>query len=325
MKVEIDFNGDGIFEGSEIIFEGLHFNGNEIPFTVPIDALTGQSLRMRVMTDSNTIYGCVVYYGQIEDYSVRVLPIDSEPVANFSWEVIDECQGVYQFIDNSSGLPFAWNWDFGDGTTSILQNPIHIFGESGSFMVSLTSTNSFGEGLSEAPLNISASGITGIEVSSGGYVGVPINLTPVAEGVENFYWDFGDGTTLETVAPQATHTFSEEGVYQIVVATSDDVCEQSFTILLNVTFVSNDDIISKDDFVLYPNPSNGLFVIEVPSGHVISKISAFDSQGKQILFSQKGVNDFQTKIIISDPVAGMYNLLITTDRGLSFTKRVVLE
>ena len=31
------------------------------------------------------------------------------------------------FTDTSEGMPNAWSWDFGDGHTSYLQNPVHIF------------------------------------------------------------------------------------------------------------------------------------------------------------------------------------------------------
>ncbi|WP_298666605.1 PKD domain-containing protein, partial [uncultured Methanofollis sp.] len=44
-----------------------------------------------------------------------------------------------QFTDQSTGAITAWHWDFGDGTTSEEQNPVHIF-EAGTYDVSLTVT-----------------------------------------------------------------------------------------------------------------------------------------------------------------------------------------
>jgi len=38
----------------------------------------------------------------------------------------------------------AWNWNFGDGTTSIEQNPVHVFTQPGTFTVELTVTDNFG-------------------------------------------------------------------------------------------------------------------------------------------------------------------------------------
>jgi len=49
-----------------------------------------------------------------------------------------------QFNDTSIGSPSTWNWTFGDGGTSTLQNPTHTFGYPGPFAVSLNT--SFGDG-----------------------------------------------------------------------------------------------------------------------------------------------------------------------------------
>jgi len=49
----------------------------------------------------------------------------------------------YSFIDQSTGTPTAWNWDFGDGNSSTQQNPNHTFA-GGTYTVTLTVTNSAG-------------------------------------------------------------------------------------------------------------------------------------------------------------------------------------
>ncbi len=49
-----------------------------------------------------------------------------------------------QFTDQSTGHPITWAWDFGDGSTSALQNPVHTYTEAGVYTVSLTASNAFG-------------------------------------------------------------------------------------------------------------------------------------------------------------------------------------
>ena len=44
------------------------------------------------------------------------------------------------FTDTSAGNPTSWSWDFGDGSTSKLQNPVHRYESPGSYNVSLTAT-----------------------------------------------------------------------------------------------------------------------------------------------------------------------------------------
>ncbi|HVN73497.1 MAG TPA: PKD domain-containing protein [Methanoregula sp.] len=48
-----------------------------------------------------------------------------------------------QFNDTSTDAT-AWSWDFGDGSTSTLQNPSHTYGSVGSYNVTLTAMNSNG-------------------------------------------------------------------------------------------------------------------------------------------------------------------------------------
>ncbi len=45
---------------------------------------------------------------------------------------------VYHFFDTSTGNPFYWLWDFGDGIISNEQNPSHFYAETGWYEVCLT-------------------------------------------------------------------------------------------------------------------------------------------------------------------------------------------
>lgn len=73
---------------------------------------------------------------------VTVYPV---PLADF---IIDpEMTDVYDreisFFDISE-IASTWDWDLGDGTSSILTNPVHEYADSGSFIVSLYIENVFG-------------------------------------------------------------------------------------------------------------------------------------------------------------------------------------
>ncbi len=66
------------------------------------------------------------------------------PTANFSNDINVTCSEAVQFTDLSVNGPTSWFWDFGDGQSSTLRNPLHKFASSGTFTVSLTATNAFG-------------------------------------------------------------------------------------------------------------------------------------------------------------------------------------
>ena len=48
------------------------------------------------------------------------------------------------FTDTTTGRPTRWQWDFGDGNTSTLQNPTHTYSTLGTFVVTLIASNSQG-------------------------------------------------------------------------------------------------------------------------------------------------------------------------------------
>ena len=49
-----------------------------------------------------------------------------------------------EFLDRSTGPPTRWEWDFGDGAGSDLQNPVHTYPGAGTFIVTLRVSNSEG-------------------------------------------------------------------------------------------------------------------------------------------------------------------------------------
>ena len=59
------------------------------------------------------------------------------------------------FTDTSSGDPTGWAWDFGDGATSELQNPVHTFAP-GTYRVRLTASNADGSDDTSHSLTIDA-------------------------------------------------------------------------------------------------------------------------------------------------------------------------
>jgi len=66
------------------------------------------------------------------------------PVASFSY--LAECTGEVIFSDLSTNNPDSWSWDFGDGNSSNLENPTHVYVTSGTYTVELTSSNGIGSG-----------------------------------------------------------------------------------------------------------------------------------------------------------------------------------
>ena len=116
--------------------------------------------RVRVWDSSGTVSswkvadicngpGCIVSAGVARWNS----PVYPYPQPNFSWTPPIPARGINtQFTDLTvfSG-PVAgrnWLWNFGDGTTSVQQNPLKSFGNYGTFDIFLTATDAAGQSCS---------------------------------------------------------------------------------------------------------------------------------------------------------------------------------
>jgi PKD repeat protein len=83
--------------------------------------------------------------GQDSATKVNYIVTTLAPVADFvANRQMGNAPFVVQFTDLSSNNPTSWKWDFGDGTSSAVENPRHIYQYEGSYNVTLTATNQYG-------------------------------------------------------------------------------------------------------------------------------------------------------------------------------------
>lgn len=76
-------------------------------------------------------------------YSVSKFNVPLEPAASFTPTTASGTQPLtVNFTDTSNFSPTSWSWNFGDSTTSTLQNPSKTYNLPGTYSVSLTASNS---------------------------------------------------------------------------------------------------------------------------------------------------------------------------------------
>ncbi len=147
----IDYNNDGVLnDATERILDASGSMSMTGTITIPSSAVLNTPLRLRVSADydfSAPPTPCSDSdYGQAEDYKIIVQQDTSPPVTTFTSDVVLTCDGVVNFEDLSTNLPTAWAWNFGDGGTSVAENPTHTYTANGVYTVSLSSANAFGTG-----------------------------------------------------------------------------------------------------------------------------------------------------------------------------------
>lgn len=83
-------------------------------------------------------------YGGLAFASVT-LRVITGPSAQFAADKTNIFQGeTVIFTDLSTNSPASWAWDFGDGSNSADQNPVHTYDDPGNYTVSLTVSNTEG-------------------------------------------------------------------------------------------------------------------------------------------------------------------------------------
>ncbi len=72
-----------------------------------------------------------------------------------------------EFTDQSTGSPFTWLWDFGDGKTSTLQSPVHFYSTPGTYTVKLITGNICHRDTLQKTLQVTQTGIGEISDNEG--------------------------------------------------------------------------------------------------------------------------------------------------------------
>ncbi|KAA3629049.1 MAG: PKD domain-containing protein, partial [Bacteroidetes bacterium] len=121
------------------------------------------------------------------------------PVAQFSWE--PQPDGSIQFTDLSLNDPNIWEWDFGDGNASELQNPAHTFAAPGAYQVCLKATNDTGANTSCQTVTIFDAPTAGFIFTDNGNGSIQFQ-DQSTNNPNTWLWDFGDGNVSNQQSPQ---------------------------------------------------------------------------------------------------------------------------
>jgi len=95
---------------------------------------------LNIATDYDLEYAYYNAYTFVADSAVLV----PGPKLDADFALQNTSGFTYQFTDQSTPAPTAWFWDFGDGTTSTAQNPVHSFAANGPTTVKLVVTTDCG-------------------------------------------------------------------------------------------------------------------------------------------------------------------------------------
>ncbi len=171
----------------------------------------------------NTALGCM---GDVTAAKPAVVTVNPRPEADFGYLLDDANPFIANFFDSttvSTGSIVSWQWDFGDGTTSTLQNPVHLYAlpEADHEVMLIATGNSGCSDTVNYSIHVGKTpyarfGLNDTAQCLGGNSFEFTNLSSISIGElpqTNYLWTFGDGaqSTLE----HPVHHYTAAGTYTV--------------------------------------------------------------------------------------------------------------
>ena len=256
--VKISFNYAGVAAGPKSFFKGVSDSVGCVPFNVTFrdTVRNAQSYEWNFGDGSPDVatgtFETAHVFNAVGDYRVRLIAIDSNTcnvrdtafitirvrddiaVLDFTASKLD-CEDLEYRFENLSvappGKPFkgtSFTWDFGDGTkTPAGPGPVnHTYAAAGTFIVRLLLTDTAYCNAPDADtlsLRISPLVDARFEVPPGACAPFNAVFNNTSLAGQQFFWDFGDGTTSTAVNP--THLYPNVGTFTIrLVAIDSATC-----------------------------------------------------------------------------------------------------
>jgi PKD repeat protein len=164
------------------------------------------------------------------------------------------------FKNGSSGNPTKFFWDFGDGTTSVYENPYHVYQQKGNYKVCLTvssgsCTDTWCDYIRVGCDSTDCPGMFSYyedSTKAGQFYFYSNSNYPVVK------WDFGDGNVAYQ-GPGASNYYQSSGTYRVCMTVLEDSIEVTYcdTIVVNRP-VGIQKPAAAEIAGIYPNPASGI-------------------------------------------------------------------
>ncbi|MGP8217253.1 MAG: PKD domain-containing protein, partial [Bacteroidia bacterium] len=164
------------------------------------------------------------------DSIIQTVVVNPVPVADFTANTV--CRGTSTVFTNASTGANAWSWSFGDGGTSIVQNPVYNYAACGIYNVVLTVVSDSGcshdTSITVQVKSVPYPNFITTNVCYGFTSSFTNQSTIGCRGrFAGWSWNFGDGSPLSS-AQDTTHTYAAPGVYNVTLTvSSSDGCDSA--------------------------------------------------------------------------------------------------
>lgn len=206
------------------------------------------SVTLRV-TDSN---GCMDSLRRVN----YIIP--TYPAADFIADDTIVCVGEdVRFNNLSIGSGMSYLWDFGDGTTSTDFLPVHAYSAEGIYTVSLIATDVNGcDSTKIRPLYIEVVQPQAALTADSTFASCPplwvnfTDLTPAADSIVSWLWNFGDNQTSDLQHPTHVYTVSDTFLPSLIVTDFNGCRDTAYFVPITLTGPKGTFDFIQDDFCI---------------------------------------------------------------------------
>lgn len=180
--------------------------------------------------------------GSVKETKEAYINVFLLPTADFSADaIVGEPSLKVRFTDLSESIPTDWSWDFGDGESSVLQNPEHTYISPGYYTVTLTALNPGGSDTETKADYIHVNHMPSLQITSefgeweGGAVVIAAEAEDIDGDIEHVVFQYSlDDVTWEIIDTDETAPYSVDWDTRTIVETL------GYNVLVKATATDND-------------------------------------------------------------------------------------
>ncbi|MEQ8909762.1 MAG: PKD domain-containing protein [Vicingaceae bacterium] len=155
---------------------------------------------------------------QCDDTARQDITVHPTPIPDFEATPVFQVfpDATVNLTNNTNAGNWDFFWDFKDGDTSILRDPIsHTYGTWGQYLINLRASSQFCSDDIEKLIEIDVPvPIADFGDSASGCEPLEVQFSNLSEYGNQFFWDFGDGRGSST-AENPSYTYFQEGDYTV--------------------------------------------------------------------------------------------------------------
>jgi gliding motility-associated-like protein len=285
-------------------------NASSNTYQVPISPMVNTIYTVTALSDSNA---CAM--SDSVSYAVKVLTIRPKSFFSVSNEACNKAPIPFKDSTLTNGVPLQqWFWDFGDGSTDSVANPIKKYSIAKNYTIHMYSINSIGCSSDTAvkQITIDSLPVAGFTASAPLYCELaPVSFASTAVSVtgtiSRWFWDLKDGTLVDTINGNPfNHQYAHAGNYPVRMMVQNDKGCRSDTLVKQV--------------IIHPSPQVGFITPKICIADGLANFidSSSIADGSQAQFSYQWSFDAASALPAVAP-ANYPSPLVSTNKNPAIT------